>query len=199
MKIVGLTGGSGSGKGLVGAFLRSLGCFVVDTDELYHEMIKGDSECTRALCLEFGTGIIDENGGIDRSILADIVFFDEKKLAALNTIAHSFVRTECDRLISEKEHEGRTEIFVVDAPQLFEAGMEDICDVTVAIVSDKRKRIQRICDRDGISEMKANARIDAQHTDAYFAQNCDIVIQNDSDAAHLLIETKKTLDKIKEM
>ena len=198
MKIIGLTGGSGSGKGLAGVFFSSFGCAVVDTDKLYHAMIEKDSECSRALIAEFGDGISAENGGVVREKLADIVFSDKEKLASLNKIAHSFVRAECDKLIENEKAAGR-EAIVIDAPQLFEADMQNICNATVAVISDKSTRVKRICARDGISEGKANARIASQHTDAFFAENCDYLIENNSDAAHLLCAVKKVLDKIKGM
>lgn len=198
MKIIGLTGGSGSGKGLVGVFFSSFGGVVVDTDELYHSMIDKDSPCSRALISEFGKEIEAANGGIARDKLADIVFSDKSKLAVLNKIAHGFVRAECERII-EKERESGIEMLIVDAPQLFEADMQGICDATVAVISDRNTRLKRICSRDGISEIKANARIASQHTDAFFAENCDFVIENNSDAAHLLAAVKRVLDKIRDM
>jgi dephospho-CoA kinase len=197
LKIVGLTGGSGAGKGTVGALLRSLGCRIIDTDALYHKMIDADSECSRAIVDHFGKEIRNEKGGVDRRVLADIVFGSTEKLDELNTIAHSFVRAECDSII-ERERNNGTEILVIDAPQLFEAGMECICDHTLAVISDKNARINRICKRDSISSFKACARMAAQHTDAYFCDKCDFVIENNSDIARLLSKVKGVLDKIKE-
>lgn len=196
MKIIGLTGGSGSGKGLAGRFFSSFGCAVIDTDKLYHSMIDKDSPCSRAIIAEFGEIVAADNGAVVRERLAEIVFSDKEKLSSLNSIAHSFVRAECDNIIEKEREEGR-EIVVIDAPQLFEADMQDICDATVAVVSDKSTRVGRICARDGICESKANARISSQHTDAFFVENCDYVIENNSDAAHLLAAVKKVLDKIK--
>ncbi len=198
MKIIGLSGTSGSGKGTVGKFLSALGCMVIDTDALYHTMIEKDSECSRAIIEEFGSDVANEAGGIARPRLAEIVFFDKDKLSMLNSIAHKYVKEECNKLIEAERLSGR-EIFVLDAPQLFEAGMQDDCDATVAVVADRQTRIKRICERDGIGKEKASARIDAQHTDAFFVENCDFVIENNSDAAHLLVSTRKVFDKIKGM
>ncbi len=197
VKIVGLTGGSGSGKGMVCRLFRTLGCSVIDTDELYHDMISSDSDCSRALIERFGPDISDADGAIIRPVLADIVFGDSQALSDLNRIAHSFVRDACESLI-KKEREKGTDILIIDAPQLFEAGMDSICDHTVAVVCDRQSRIKRICDRDGITSIKATARMVAQHTDAFFCENCDYIIDNNSDIARLLCRVRVVLDTIKD-
>ena len=198
MKIIGLTGGSGSGKGMAGKLFSALGCSIIDTDRLYHDMIEADSPCSRAIIERFGKKVQNDKGGIARACLADIVFDKREELATLNSIAHTFIRAECDKLISSHKEAG-TEILIIDAPQLFEAGMQDICDATVAVVCEKQTRIKRICSRDGISTLKASARIAAQISDAFFVGNCDFIIENNSDAAHLLLNVKKVLDKIKDL
>ena len=198
MKIIGLTGGSGAGKGIVGSFFRSLGCYVIDTDMLYHSMINTDSECSRAIISYFGDSVSLDNGGIDRRALAEIVFGSSEKLSYLNTIAHGYVKSACDVIIERERNKG-TQVLVVDAPQLFEAEMDKICDATVAVICDKNTRISRICKRDSISSFQAFARIAAQHTDAFFCEKCDFVIENNSDVARLLAKVKKVYDRIKEL
>ena len=83
--------------------------------------------------------------------------------------------------------------------ELFEAEMDKICDATVAVICDKNTRISRICKRDSISSFQAFARIAAQHTDAFFCEKCDFVIENNSDVARLLAKVKKVYDRIKEL
>ncbi len=197
MKIIGLTGGSGAGKGIVGLLFRSLGCSVIDTDALYHSMISCESECSRAIIEHFGENVKKANGGIDRSVLSEIVFGNSEKLSELNSISHKFVRDACDKIIEKEKNKG-TSVVIIDAPQLFEAEMDKICDHTVAVVCEKSTRIGRICKRDAISSFKACARIAAQHTDAFFCEKCDYVIDNNSDVARLLVKVKGVYDKIKE-
>ena len=197
MKIIGLTGGSGSGKGMVGRLMSAFGCRVIDTDALYHNMISSSGPCSEALIERFGTEISTENGGICRPKLSSIVFSDRAALDDLNKIAHAFVREECQRIIDNEQTNG-TEVLVIDAPQLFEAGMQDICDMTVAVISDRDKRIRRICNRDRITPEKAIARINAQRTDEFFSESCDYVIVNNTDMARLLVRVKTLLDEIKD-
>lgn len=196
MKIVGLTGGSGSGKGTVGAFFRDLGCCVIDTDLLYHSMINADSDCSRAIISRFGDSVKNANGGIDRRVLADIVFSDASSLETLNVIAHSYVRAECEKIIDYNRRLG-IEILIIDAPQLFEAGMDKICDTTIAVTACEDVRVDRICARDGITRDKALSRIHAQYSDDFFRANCSYLIENDQDLARLLVRTKQILDEIK--
>lgn len=197
MIIIGLTGGSGAGKGTVGKLLASLGCRVIDTDALYHSMIERDGDCSRDIITFFGEVVRAENGGVDRKALSEIVFGDNSKLAELNGIAHTYVRKACEEIIEEENDKG-TSVLVIDAPQLFESGIDAICDRTIAVVSDKNERISRICKRDSISSFKACARIAAQHTDAYFCEKCDYIIENNSDVARLLSKVGRILNKIKE-
>ncbi len=198
MKIVGLCGTSGSGKGVASRFFESLGCFVVDTDKLYHGMITGDSECSRDIIACFGETIKNEKGGINRERLGEIVFSDKNNLQMLNSVAHKHVRLALHEIAEKKRNEG-TDVLIYDAPLLFEANMQHECDFTVAVTADKETRIKRIMKRDCITSEKANKRISSQHTDEFFSENCDFVIENNRDTAHLLIGVKNVLDKIKGM
>ncbi len=196
MKTVGLTGGSGSGKGTAGMLFAELGCSVIDTDLLYHSMIDSDSECSRAIIDVFGDSVRNAKGGIERRALADIVFFDSAKLEQLNRIAHFYVRDECNRIIESHRSLG-TKILIIDAPQLFEAEMDKICDATIAVTANEQIRIDRICRRDSISYDKAKARVRSQHSDDFFRNKCTYVIENELDTARLLCRVKQTLDEIK--
>ena len=182
---------------MVGRLMCAFGCRVIDTDGLYHDMISSSGPCSRALIERFGPEISTENGGICRPRLASIVFSDPAALDDLNKIAHSFIREECQSII-ERERTAGTEVIIIDAPQLFEADMQDICEVTVAVISDREKRIRRICKRDAITRDKALARISAQHTDEFFSERCDYVIENNTDVARLLARVKILLDEIKD-
>ena len=197
MKTIGLTGGSGSGKGTVGKLLSSFGCYVVDTDALYHGMTERSSSCSEEIIAHFGESVRNSRGGIDRPSLAKIVFEKDKgSLLILNQIAHKHILNECEK-IAKLQKENGCEILVYDAPQLFESGLDKKCDITLCIVADVETRKLRICKRDGISEQKASARINSQYSDDYFKTNCDYCITNDSDIAHLLANVKQILNEIK--
>ena len=175
MLTVGLTGGSGSGKGYLCSLLSDKDICIIDTDAVYHNMISSPSPCTAALASAFGKAVLGENGGIDRGVLGSIVFSSKEKLARLNSIAHSFIREECNKIITDSN----AKIVILDAPVLFESGFDSMCDLTVGVVASEEKRIERIIRRDSISREKAVARIKNQHSDDWFREKWDIVVEND--------------------
>jgi dephospho-CoA kinase len=126
MKVIGLCGGSGSGKGLVCKILSEYSVPNIDTDGLYREMTSGDSPCLRALRNEFGESIIGADGSLDHSVLRNIVFSSadsRERRARLNEIAHGYIRDEARNIISQYRERG-AEAIVVDAPLLYESGFD---------------------------------------------------------------------------
>ena len=140
LKIIGLCGGSGSGKGAVGNIFSKNGYFVIHTDKVYRDITDNRSTCLDALVCEFGPDILNSNGTLDRKELGKIVFCDSKKLKNLNEISHSFILRRVREMISEAkkfEYSG----VIVDAPLLYESGFDKECDVVIAVTCDKETRI----------------------------------------------------------
>lgn len=187
MKIIGLCGGSGSGKGAVCSAFKRLDIPCIDTDAVYRQLTGGDSPCLRALADEFGREIISADGSLDRKKLASLVFFgddaDNKRLK-LNEITHKFILDECRTRINAYAEEGKA-LAVIDAPLLFESGFDRECDILVCVVADRNIRISRIMSRDGISEQEASRRIDSQLDDKVLISKCHYVIYNNSDISSL--------------
>ena len=188
MLIVGLTGASGSGKGYLCSLLDDADICIIDTDRVYHKMISSPSPCVDALVSAFGDRIKNDMGGIDRSVLAGIVFLSEQKLGLLNSIAHSFIRERCNEIIESCD----AKIVILDAPVLFESGFDSMCDVTVGVVASEDIRVERIMKRDSISRERACARIRSQHSDDWFRKNCDIIIENNGGELKATAEELKT-------
>ena len=138
MKIIGLTGGSGTGKGTVAARMRSLGAGWVDADAVYRTLCAESREMLDALDTAFG-GVTDENGALDRPKLAKIVFADPEKLALLNRITTPYIRAAS---LAAIEAQSACPIVLYDAPTLFEAGADDFCEAVVAVLAphDTRTR-----------------------------------------------------------
>ena len=171
-KVVGITGGSGSGKSHISALLRASGFPVIDADEVAHDCLN-KSGCIKELVSEFGGGIL-RNGLPDRKKLGEIVFSDAKKLEKLNEITHKYILSDIFDKISASE--GDT-VFV-DGAVLIESGMD--CDFMVGVIADKGIRKNRIIKRDKITETEAERRIFAQQEDSFYLENCDLVIENNS-------------------
>ena len=197
MKVIGLTGGSGVGKGAVCAILLRYGVPAVDTDGVYHAILARKDGCTAELAEAFGREILSEDGAVDRKRLAAAVFGKTNTpalLHTLNSITHKYIMAETHALLREFAQNG-ARAAVIDAPQLFEAGAEADCDVVLGIVADRALRISRIVTRDGIPEEAAQRRINAQHDDAFYLEHCDAVLTNNGDLRELEEQVKDFLLK----
>lgn len=198
MKVIGLCGGSGSGKGSACEIFRRLGIPSIDTDAVYREITSAPGECLTALANEFGSKIITESGALNRQRLASIVFSgegSETRLARLNEISHKFILDETRCRLARYEQMDAVAA-IVDAPVLFESGFDLECDILVCVISDRERRIERIMMRDSISRNEAEQRIASQMSDGELISRCDFVIRNDSGLVDLQDEVKSVLKKI---
>jgi len=193
MTILGLTGGSGTGKGTFGAALHALGVHVIDCDQVYHTLLEEDAALKSQLGQAFPTAL--QNGRIDRTALSQLVFSDPEKLALLNEIAHRHVRIAIDGILARLRQEG-ARLAVLDAPTLFESGTHRLCDATVAVLACRETRLQRIMARDGISAQRAAMRINAQPSDDFFRENCDYIIENNADPDALAAQAQALLQAV---
>ncbi len=181
-QIVGLTGGSGSGKGL---FCRMLAedrpdIRVIDTDAVYHGLLEDPrSGLTEALLAVFpGAG---KDGRIDRKALAAIVFSDSEKLAVLNRIAHAAVMSACREEIDACPQP----IILLDVPLLFQSGMDRMCTMTVGLLADRDVTLRRIISRDNLTRAEGEARLQNQPQDRYYLAHCDLTVRNNGKAEDL--------------
>ena len=183
MKVIGLCGGSGSGKGLACSYFLKNGIKTIDTDRIYHDLTSSHSECLNEIALTFGDEVVS-NGALDRKKLAEIVFASEGRLSTLNLITHKHILAEVRSRINAYEKLGETAV-IVDAPVLFESGFDKECDITLAILANEKTRLGRIILRDNITSEKAEKRIRSQKSDEWLSTMCDHVIYNDKTEADL--------------
>ncbi|MDP2930927.1 MAG: dephospho-CoA kinase, partial [Chloroflexota bacterium] len=120
MKVIGLTGGIGTGKSTVSKFLVELGALVVDADKVGHEVFKPGTEAWREVVAAFGKKVLAANGDIDREKLGDIVFNTPESLARLNRIMHPRIKDAIEAQLEEYRRQG-TKVVVIEAPLLIEA------------------------------------------------------------------------------
>ena len=198
MKVIGLCGGSGSGKGSVCAIFLERGIPSIDTDAVYREMTAGDSACLRALSEEFGNTIISADGSLDRRALFTVVFSGDgaaERRCRLNEITHKYILDETrSRLYAMRKDNVKAAI--VDAPLLFESGFDSECDALVCVIADRETRISRIMGRDGITYEEAVRRIDSQIADEILIKSCDYVVYNDDGISSLRSAVYQVADKI---
>ncbi len=171
--IIGITGGTGCGKTTLLNIIEDLGGLVLDCDAIYHDLLLTNEEMLRSIENRF-PGVVAK-GQLDRKKLGSIVFADPKALLDLNAITHAAVKQEVLHQL-EQPHP----LVAIDAIGLFEGGLAELCDVTVAVTAPKELRLRRLMQRDGISEEYARSRIDAQHSDAWFREKCTFTLENNS-------------------
>ena len=172
--IIGITGGTGSGKTTVLKVLKDLGAVILDCDAIYHNLLKTDTALLAAIEPRFPGTVV--NGILQRKKLGSIVFADEAALKDLNAITHSAVVEEV-----KKHLDG--ELVAIDAIGLFESGLNALCHVTVAVTAPLEDRVDRLMARDNITREYALSRIQAQPSDVAFSQKCDHVLVNDGTEA----------------
>ena len=170
-KILGITGGTGCGKTTALQAFSQLGGVVLDCDEIYHRLLETDGQMLQAIADRFPGTV--EDGALQRKKLGAIVFADKQALSDLNRITHSAVKKEVLRQLS-----GETRPVAIDAIGLFEGGLAELCDHTVAITAPEDSRIERLMEREGISREYAVARIAAQRPQEEFVSLCDHHLQN---------------------
>ena len=175
VKLIGLTGGTGTGKTTVLRALEARGMLGLDCDEIYHELLESSTDMLNELRGLFPTAFSGDK--LDRKALGLIVFNDPEALNTLNTVSHRYVRQEVRRRIEEYAWRGGQRA-VIDAIALFESGLSDWCEPVVGVVAPEEVRMRRIMSREGISEEYALTRIQAQHGDEWFRERCGAVIDN---------------------
>ena len=174
--ILGITGGTGCGKTTLLKCIAGQGGLILDCDAVYHQLLKTDARLLDAIERRFPGTV--ENGILQRKKLGNLVFSDEKALAALNAITHGAVKAEILRRL-----EGKPALAAIDAIALFEGGLSELCDVTVAVTAPEEDRILRLMVRDGIDRDYAKRRIAAQKDEAWFREHCDYVLENNGTQA----------------
>ena len=171
--IIGITGGTGCGKTTLLNLIRQQGGLVLDCDAIYHELLQTDKNMLSAIDARF-PGVI-EGGSLNRKKLGAIVFADEEALLDLNRITHAAVKQEVLRRLEMKPV-----LAAIDAIGLFEGGLAELCDVTVAVTAPVADRVRRLMQRDSISEEYARIRIKAQHEESWYRDRCNYVLENNA-------------------
>jgi len=173
--VIGITGGTGSGKTSALHALETLGGRIIDCDAVYHRELAANSALRRDITRAFGEVFDGEK--LDRQKLGGIVFSDPDALQRLNDIVNFHLLP-----VIRREAEGQL-IVGLDAINLFESGLAAYCRETVAVLAPREQRVQRIMLRDGISEDYARLRIGAQQPEEYYESRCGRLLYNRADSA----------------
>lgn len=191
MKMIGLTGPTGAGKSSLTAVAENSGYKVIDCDKTARIAVEKGTDGLKALVKVFGEDILLPDGSLNRKALAKKAFATKENTELLNKTLLPFItdliRKECD-----------TEYVLLDAPTLFESGINSECVSTVAVLADENLRLERICERDSLTEEEARLRMSAGRTDDFYKENADFIIFNNGDITVFTKEFEDILKEIKE-
>lgn len=199
IKVVGLTGGIGTGKSTAAEYLKEMGFAHIDADQIGRDITAYGSPMLPVLDNIFGPSgefgkegfdILNKDGSLDRKALASLVFTDMDRKLKLDEVMFKAIIAEVDRqieLLAEKNPDG----IMIDAPLLFEAGLDSRCDMVILIVADIDVRIHRVCQRDDATEQEVRNRINSQMSDEEKKLRSHIIIDNSGTLGELEKQLKK--------
>ena len=172
--IIGITGNSGTGKSEISKILaKKIDAKVIDADEVVKELSENGNEYYAKIVELFGISIV-ENNKLKKQQIAKIIYNDEEKRKELNKLTYKYVVDE----IKKRANNTKYKNMIIDAPLLFESGLDKICNFTIGVIADINKKIRRICRRDNIEPETARERLNIQKEDEFYIQKSDYIIEN---------------------
>lgn len=190
MRVVGLTGGIGSGKSEVSRILRELGAPVIDADALTHQCQERGEDVWRAVWRRYGWGILSQDGELLRRKLGHVIFRDAAEREALNQIVHPAVRQKIRDRLNDLTSLGHR-VVVLDIPLLLEGDWREGVDEIWVVYSDPDQQLARVMQRDHLGPEEAQRRIAAQIPLADKIRYADHVIDNQGSLSSLREQVKQ--------
>lgn len=197
MRIIGITGSSGSGKSTVTQILeKELKAKTINADEVVKQMQTQGSKYFEKIVELFGKEIIQENGSLNRKKLAQIIFQDKIQKEELDKLTYAYVVEEIKKQVNNTQGD----YVIIDAPLLIESKLNEICDVVIAVISNKEEQMKRICNRDNIEKNDAKLRIEAQKDNEFYKKNADYVVENNGgNYNELMGRIRKLMQELQQM
>ena len=206
--VIGITGSSGAGKSTVCEILqRKYRAKIISADKIAKNLSQKETAYLAEIVKKFGQEILLENGELNRRKLADIIYNNEEKRETLNNCTFKYICKKMEKQIKEYTDIYKKEklnncvnslknnelIIAIDAPLLFEANAQNMCDITIAVISqNKEAQINRIIKRDNIDKSHAIARLNAQKSNEFYINKCNYTIINDNK----LLDLETQIDNI---
>lgn len=184
--IIGVTGTSGAGKSEISKILKKIyNLYIIDADEVEKDLSNNSKEYLNEIVNEFGNEILKNDGKLNREKLGELIYNSKEQRELLNDITLKYIVVEIENII--KLHENEKGI-VIDAPLLFESGLNDICDTIIGVVANKKIKLKRLKNRDLLKTEILEKRLESQNDNNFFIRNCNIIIKNN-------YENKKDLEE----
>ncbi|MDK4317630.1 dephospho-CoA kinase [Corynebacterium pseudodiphtheriticum] len=198
MKIIGLTGGIGSGKSTVARSLQEHGFPIVDADLIAREIVEPGQPALAELAKEFGEDILNADGSLDRGLLASRAFTTKDTTQRLNDITHPRINQRTQELLDEARENG-AEAVIYDMPLLIDKGLHKDMDATIVVHAAEHVRLERLTTKRGLDVDDVRRRINAQIDDETRKQHADILLDNNGTEEDLTQQIAQAVDKIKQL
>ena len=175
MKVIGVTGSSGSGKSTVSKIIqKELNAKLIVADEIVKKMQEPGEEYFEKIVELLGNKYLNRDGKLNRKKVADLIFKDEEKRKEINELTKKYVVTKIVRKIENST----SEYIVIDVPLLVESGLNKICNIVIGVVSNFEEQIKRICSRENIAKEEAIIRLNIQPNNEFYEKNVDYIVEN---------------------
>lgn len=191
--VLGITGGSGTGKTAASEMFGVLGVKIIDADKVARKVVEKGKPALREIVDFFGKEILQSDGTLDRKKLGGIVFSCEEKLSKLNSITHKYISEYVYNEIATSEGG----IIGIDGAVLIESEIAKQCDYICSVLADKKIRINRIMERDNLSYDETEKRMNSQKCDEFYIKNSDFVIYNNTTIINLQKQVEEIAQKLK--
>ena len=197
MHLIGLTGQTGAGKTTVSALFAANGFAVINADETARAVAAPGTPCLAALRQVFGSAILHPDGSMNRPAVAGLIYSDADARARYQAIIFPYI-TQSIRQQAQALAAAGHPLILLDAPTLFESGIDRFCERIVSVIADRACRIRRIMQRDGLTQLQAQQRVNAQHTEDFFRTHSHAVIENNGTGEALAAAASAVIERLKQ-
>ena len=183
--VIGVTGNSGSGKSEISKILSNkINAKIIDADKVVKELYTPGQEYYNKILELFGNKVLEKNNKLNRNKIAEIIYNNESEREKLNNLTYKYVVDEIKKRVKKEKNIN----IIIDAPLLFESKLDEICDITVAVLAEKSLKINRICTRDNIEQKIAISRLAIQKEDSYYHKKADYIVTNNGKKDEINLE-----------
>ena len=183
--VIGVTGNSGSGKSEISKILSNkINAKIIDADKVVKELYTPGQEYYNKILELFGKKVLEKNNKLNRNKIAEIIYNNESEREKLNNLTYKYVVDEIKKRVKKEKNIN----IIIDAPLLFESKLDEICDITVAVLAEKSLKINRICTRDNIEQKIAISRLAIQKEDSYYQKKADYIVTNNGKKDEINLE-----------
>lgn len=176
--VIGITGSSGAGKSTICEILeRDYNVKIINADKIARRLSKKGTNYVVDIIKVFGKDIVDEEGELKRRKLAEIIYSNDEMRKKLNNCTFKYIKKEIEKQINKLSSDI---VAIIDAPLLFESGLNKVCDKIIGVISNRELQLDRIVARDNIDFEDAEKRLNAQQSNEFYIKNCDDIIENNN-------------------